>query len=659
MAISINWGTKVISVPKADTTLIQASPSEIRELDLNTFRLALKALEAGEEGQPHLDTHTHNTEVTLGGLTYARVIEIINGYTITFEDGQWAVNLVGANSNVADVVNVNQVSVRSANSAGLISSPDIEYASYENGVTYDSTSSTVGTTHPAGTRRDPVNNMADAMVIAAYRGLGIIYVIGDLHLNSGGNYSNMVFVGESVTKTTIDIDSSANVVNAEFYEATVEGTLDGNAKLKNCRILDLDYIYGVIERCMLGPGTITLGGSEEAHFLDCWCGTVAAGLMPIIDCGGSGQGLAVRNYNGCLKLTNKNGSDLASVDLNVGHVELASSIVLSASNQVVIRGIGTLTDNSTGAAAANISTLINVESITKSFWDTIWVDTVSGESGTAFPLGTRGAPVDNMADAKAIAQAYGISKFYLHNAVTLTGDWSGFSFEASSYDACTITCDNTTLTDTTFKNCGVSGSMASGNITGDNIMFASGFTGLKADLENSQFKGAFTIIDYLKGDRCTSEIGCNIDLSGSATLAMANFSGVMTVANCSNPAQTIGFTGTYVLTLASSCTAGIAMIAGIGIFTDNSAGTTLIERTLPSKTWAEPLATHADVPGSAAEAVEGMRKINQNRKVLDEANSQLVVYENNGTTEWKRFDLKDAGGDPVVDGEVYESVPIP
>jgi len=119
MAISVNWPTRIISVPKADTVLVQASP-EIRSLDLNVLRLRLKDLEDDEEGIPWPDTHRHNTTTTISGVTLARVVEVINGYTITFEDGQYAVNLYGANSNVSDVVNVNQVSVRSANSAGLI-----------------------------------------------------------------------------------------------------------------------------------------------------------------------------------------------------------------------------------------------------------------------------------------------------------------------------------------------------------------------------------------------------------------------------------------------------------------------------------------------------------------------------------------------------------
>lgn len=120
MTISINWFSRVISVPKADMTLVQTAPYEVRELNLNNFRLTLKDLEDDEAGMAYMRTHNHNSEISVGGVTLARVLEIINGYTVTFEDGQYAVNLAGANSNVSDVVNLNQVSVRAANSAGMV-----------------------------------------------------------------------------------------------------------------------------------------------------------------------------------------------------------------------------------------------------------------------------------------------------------------------------------------------------------------------------------------------------------------------------------------------------------------------------------------------------------------------------------------------------------
>ncbi len=125
MAITINWETHIISVPKADLTLIQSTPTEIRGMDVDWFRMELKDIEDDAEGQPFPDTHRHNTEVVLGSLVLARVVEILPPYTITFEDGQYAVELSGANNNVADRTNVNQVSIRTNNSAGLTSTRSV------------------------------------------------------------------------------------------------------------------------------------------------------------------------------------------------------------------------------------------------------------------------------------------------------------------------------------------------------------------------------------------------------------------------------------------------------------------------------------------------------------------------------------------------------
>lgn len=142
MAISVDWGTKVINVPKADTTLIQASP-EVRELDVDTFRLALKALEADFEGMPYPDTHRHIQEFIISGITYARGVEIINGYTVEFENGQYAVSLIGGNNNIADVKVANEVSLIVNNSAGL-ANPDIAGSVWDASRASHTTSGTFG-----------------------------------------------------------------------------------------------------------------------------------------------------------------------------------------------------------------------------------------------------------------------------------------------------------------------------------------------------------------------------------------------------------------------------------------------------------------------------------------------------------------------------------
>jgi hypothetical protein len=117
MAITIDWATKVINIPQ---NYLANLGGGIYELNVNTFRLDLRDIEDNEDGIPFQYTHNHNTQVTLGGLTLSRVVEIIAPYFIEFQDGQYAVNLVGANNNIADRLVVNQVSVRSNNSAGMV-----------------------------------------------------------------------------------------------------------------------------------------------------------------------------------------------------------------------------------------------------------------------------------------------------------------------------------------------------------------------------------------------------------------------------------------------------------------------------------------------------------------------------------------------------------
>ena len=120
MSLSIDWPTKVITVPKAYMSVIQTNPYYIYKLEINQFHLDLRTEEVTDQGIINLATHNHSTIVTLGGTTFARLVEVINGYTITFEDGQHAVSVEGGNTNIADVLNLNQVSVRTANTAGLI-----------------------------------------------------------------------------------------------------------------------------------------------------------------------------------------------------------------------------------------------------------------------------------------------------------------------------------------------------------------------------------------------------------------------------------------------------------------------------------------------------------------------------------------------------------
>lgn len=119
--VSVDWATKIITILQSDLTFVSGN---LYELDTDWFRLQLKSLEDDSEGIVFERTHKHNTEVTVVGVTYARFIEIINGYSITFENGSYAVRLSGSNNNIFDaensILNLNNVQVIAQNAAGLI-----------------------------------------------------------------------------------------------------------------------------------------------------------------------------------------------------------------------------------------------------------------------------------------------------------------------------------------------------------------------------------------------------------------------------------------------------------------------------------------------------------------------------------------------------------
>lgn len=123
MAVTIDWDNRNIFIPQADLTFISGV---LYELDVDALRLELKDLEDSDEGMPFPDTHRHNTEVLLSGVTYARTFEVINGYMVEFENGSYTIRCVGANHNLADVKVNNSVSLIIGNSAGLIASPKID-----------------------------------------------------------------------------------------------------------------------------------------------------------------------------------------------------------------------------------------------------------------------------------------------------------------------------------------------------------------------------------------------------------------------------------------------------------------------------------------------------------------------------------------------------
>lgn len=399
--VSVDWGSspRIITVAAPSTEItIQDLHDTLRDLEDRADDLTYDELvdSAGKE--------------SLGGGVYVGITMTLNNAQLAFEarggpafvqcnvsgGNLVAVDDVGANLDPIYTTAYTQVIRTSSSSATLQELSSIQFSSFNGGITVDITSPYSGTDFPIGTPQQPVNNLSDALTIANSRGFTALYIIGDLTLDSGLDFSGLSIIGESVSKSIIDVDSDANVYRTEFYEATITGVLDGESILRNCRIRDLDYISGFVEQCILDTGTITLAGTH-ASFLDCWCVVDDQTLVPVIDMGGSGTALSIRNYNGCIQMSNKTGTENVTILLNAGGVTLNSSVT---NGNITITGVGQLIDNSNGAIIDS-SGLVSPGSVAEA------VDTLIGPTlDRALGLSQENYYLDNCAYTEYQGQSY-------------------------------------------------------------------------------------------------------------------------------------------------------------------------------------------------------------------------------------------------------------
>jgi len=373
MAVTADWPNHIFHVPRADMTLIQSTPTEIRECNINWLRLQIMALEDDAVAMTFPTVFRHFPEVTLGSLTFAKVIEMLAPYTITFEDGQYAVNLTGANSNFGDRVNVNQVSVRSQNSAGMTSSAAMEFSSFSGAVWVNIHSSTVGTLYPAGSAMAPVNNLTDAKLIAEERGIMTIKIMSSMTI------ADVDFRGYTITainpmNTLLTIDPSAELDDAVIHGVSITGTLDNQVMLERCFISGLEYFNGLVYNCSMDHNPVKIRGTSLASFYDCKGDSPLDQLIEF-DCDGSSAPLTIRNFSGCAKITHRN-VDATSC------INFSGELVLDATcttGQFDVSGNGDLTDNTTGDAFVIKRKLTHPDEIADRVWNYLIEAGISAE----------------------------------------------------------------------------------------------------------------------------------------------------------------------------------------------------------------------------------------------------------------------------------------
>ena len=289
---------------------------------------------------------------------------ISNVYTVNDNYKVW--NIVQVNAQGGNLVAVDdlqasispilptaftQVILTSSSSATLQEQEDIQFASFNGGVTLDPTNGTPGVTaYPAGTARQPTTTLSQALTIATARGFDKIFVRGTYTFDAADSVDGFIFEGSSPEKDTLVLTGAANIQNCILRKLTINGALDGGNAVNGCIIAGLNYIDGTIIDCFLAAGDIVLSGTQ-ANILRCGDAVAGAtaGDTAVIDMGGGGTDLIVSDYHGDLLLKNMSSSADVTIEMSSGQLILDSTIT---AGNITVRGVGKLVDNSVGATVA-------------------------------------------------------------------------------------------------------------------------------------------------------------------------------------------------------------------------------------------------------------------------------------------------------------------
>lgn len=124
MAYTVNWVTKVVTIPLTDLTLVSGS-NYTMNVDMAHDELRRLEWEFTEGLWAEHAIDFVETQV-LSGITYVPIIKLVNGYTWLTDASDINIFLIGSNSNFLDTfIPGNGVSVLANNSAGNVSQTEI------------------------------------------------------------------------------------------------------------------------------------------------------------------------------------------------------------------------------------------------------------------------------------------------------------------------------------------------------------------------------------------------------------------------------------------------------------------------------------------------------------------------------------------------------
>lgn len=310
----------------------------------------------------------------------------------------------------------------------------------------------------------------------------------------------------------------------------------------------------------------------------------------------SGTGLIIREYSGGLELTNHTGvNDDISVDVNSGHIIIDSSVT---SGTFVIRGVGKLTNNSTGTTVVQEEILDSRNLNRSTFADgAVHFNSNSLESGTGFPLGTPARPVNDLADALTIATENGLHKIDFIGFATATAvhDLTAITIKGGSGSSNVLILAGCSTNTAAFEQMIITGALNGLARIKDCVMGTTGLggmTGIEGRVVDCIINHTDGLVQNPTGagtlfDNCSFIAPNNpqitLDANGKG-FSLRGCTGSILVKNKTEiEAGQVQLAGAEI-EFDSSCTAGSFAVEGHGSIIDNSAGTTITNNLVSTDT---------------------------------------------------------------------------
>jgi hypothetical protein len=459
--------------------------------------------------------------------------------------------------------------------------PEIEHSSFNGVVTIDVINGVSGTLYPIGTSTNPVNNLNDAKIIAAYRGFKTLYLKSDLTIISGSNIDEYTLKSDNWLSVTIE--NNVSLVNTFFEKLSLYGVMGGFWNvLVDCWVYDITNFCGWLRggsfvNIELAPYTVESAGQS---FFD--------NIIPMYP---NTPSVLVMNTDVMVSFTNAvdtyeirsmtSGSTI-SIGLNEGKVIIDSSCI---GGNILIGGIGDVINNS--QLTPDITSLIRGEEIQYSSYNNgITIDQINGTDSSIYPYGTPSEPCKTLSNIIDITNNRGFKNVYIRDDLNIVGieEFDGYTFIGNGKESSKVIVGlYSGNTYTQMLNCRFNEVCITGNFGIGSTIIADkcnigAICGTTIDARDCSLSSEIylpigesnftTCVDGIPGSGAPI-----INVGDCLSLGFWRWSGGVVIENMINNTQVSFNINSGRMVINSSCTSGEVIARGIGTIVNNSNGT--------------------------------------------------------------------------------------